>query len=307
MKNWTYIAYILAVIMLTGCSKKMIETVENDDLAKETVDPQEVFGRPTTINTDNQPTIVRRRVPPKPRYRYMEYIDSLGNTVKDSMLIPSEYSTDEIITSESSNQILLQPFDIPPPVFQKFKKMKATNIFGGAATFADLDKIMVGILEDAGFHGKYDYFKVDIQGQTGNGFVIVTQFERIDKDGNYIEANRWDLEVNKSAERNWFGMKKIGKGYFRFFAFVFLDNVLSSNTEQPGKNEIFEKYMSSKSTGLPPVLGKQSVNDLLNFYILTYEYFQQSNEVDGSYQPMEHLSIEDHLQNARLSHLIHQP
>ena len=307
MKNWSYIASLLAVIVFTSCSKKMIESVENDQLDNEAVNPSKVFGRPTTINTDNYSTIVTRRAPPKPRYRYMEYIDSLGNTIRDSMLIPSEYSTDVPINPASSNQILLQPFDIPPPVFQKFKKMKATNVFGGAATFADLDRIMVGILEDAGFQGKYDYFKVDIQGQTGNGFVIVTQFERIDKNGKYMEANRWDLEVNKSAERNWFGMRKIGKGYFRFFAFVFLDNVLSSNTEQPGKNEIFEKYMSSKSTGLPPILGKQKVNDLLNFYILTYEYFQQSNEVDGSYQPMDHLSIEDHLQNARLSHLIHQP
>ena len=227
---------ILLLVLLAACHNKIIPTDEVLGSESESINPQVVFGRPTTINNENYSVVTRRRIPPKPRYRYMEYVDSLGNTVVDSIEIPGEYSQDENIDLPSYNQILLQPFDIPPPVFQKFKKIQANSIFGLAENFADLDKIMSGILVDAGFQGNYDYFKVDINGQTGNGFVMVTRFERIDKDGKFKEENRWDLEVNKSESHNWFGMRKIGKGYFRFFAFVFLDNVLSSNTEQPGKN-----------------------------------------------------------------------
>ncbi len=200
----------------------------------------------------------------------------------------------------------LLSFDLPPPATEKIMSIKDVNqLMPESQTLGDLDSIMRTRLEDAGFKDKYDYFKIVQDREIRAGIVYVTDFERIEETGE-VAADRWNYEIEKSSSRNWLGIRKVGKGYFRFFAFVFYEGSFGTtdfNRERDRFSEVFTRYMQGASTGFPDQLREVEYDDELNLYILIYEYFQRSNEEDGTYNVLD-ITPETHLRSAGLSYFI---
>lgn len=202
----------------------------------------------------------------------------------------------------------LLSFNIPPPATEKIISVKELQqLMPESKLLGDVDSVMVSRLEAAGYKGKYDYFKIVKDREIRPGIVYVTDFERIDEEGN-ITSDRWNYKVEKSESRNWLGIKKVGKGYFRFFAFVLYEGSFGTtdfDRERDSFNEVFSRYMEGASTGFPDQLREVEYDDDLNLYILIYEYFQMSNEEDGKYKALD-ITPEAHLRSAGLSYFIDQ-
>lgn len=201
----------------------------------------------------------------------------------------------------------LPPFNIPPPAVNKILTVNEINtVFENAKTLGDIDEKMESWLSEAGFEDKYNYFKVVQEGKTKPGIAYVTEFEQINETGEPIQGKRWDNAVEKSTERNWLFIRKIGTGYFRFFVFVFMEGEFGTTGQEnlPSKNQNIQDFMSGASTGFPKRLRPYKINENLSLYVLIYEYEQQSNQSDGNYKEMRKVTTKDHLRKAGLGQFL---
>ena len=209
---------------------------------------------------------------------------------------------DSILSNNSSNIIYLDrgllSFPNPPP--QPSSRFTFNSqLFKQFKTFQDVNEWLINMLNKAGYNNKVSYFLFD------NGFVIATDVEQINEDATTKPQNqRWfSNRVNTIAAK--FSLKEYFKilfsaqpGYYRSFVFIVSPSIFSFSSEDYTK-ELFSKYLSQGSVGLPTKLGNIKLPSNLKVTTLIYEFKKPENSKDANLI-LDGFSGFDHLKKAAI-------
>lgn len=214
------------------------------------------------------------------------------------------------------SDITFSKFEMPPPPFSDREEFPIKEIFPEAQSFGHVDKLLRDILMEAGYktEGTYNtiprfHYFVTVDGNTVNGFSIVTEFEQIDDTGKYIsEKNRFNTLIERKDKPSFFARflprtRKVGK--YRFFAFVVSG---SSYSGKGGRSLSADKVQSSfmgTSTQLHQKMIDQPINEVTKFQILVYEYeFLEDDKQLGYPTKIESLNLDHHLKGSNIFNLL---
>ncbi len=219
----------------------------------------------------------------------------------DYLKLQRQYSehlrNDSIITNNSSNVIELDhnilSFPNPPPQ-PTCRFTFNSKLFNKCKTYQDVNEVLINMLNKAGYDNKTTYFLFD------NGFVITTDVEQINNDATPKSINQRWLSTPSKMTGNNFSLKEYFRvlfsaqpGYYRSFAFIVSPSIYSFSANDYTK-ELFSKYLSQGSIGLPIRIGLTKLPEGLRVSVLIYEFKKPENSdnanlIIGGLNGYEHL------------------
>lgn len=186
---------------------------------------------------------------------------------------PSETRSSEgIQVSSECPENTLQEFDWPPPAPSSYVAVPRTLVFAepsGNERLGDVSEILESALIDLGFR-QFGYMSVGC-----DGFALITQMERIRRDGSSSSARRFDLP--NSANSQGFNLASFIKqligarpGFYRQVVFVSTSRTINSDQFQTSPDGPFKP--PANDTSLPIFLRGQDLSPEHSLFALVYEF-----------------------------------
>lgn len=135
-----------------------------------------------------------------------------------------------------------------------------------------------------------------------NGFALVTQMERIKRDGTAsLEPARWSTDLPAVTELSPFEFIKAlaiaPAGYYRVIVFIVSDQPWSRDGERPSGSEA-QRWLAQGMTKLPASMGQIAYTTDFTTTALVYEFKKKTAGADATLVQQSEARAEDHLKKA---------
>lgn len=197
----------------------------------------------------------------------------------------------------------LGTFSNPPP--NPSTSLKADyKLNEGIVELKDMDLFLTKNLRESGIY-EYRYFELS------DGFVLTTPLEYIneDKSPKPLPA-RWSLKFEKNKISSFSDYTNVllspNVGYYRFFAFIFSQNVHGFSTETvklTQKSRGFHQMSDVGLNQLPKRISEQPVSVNHKLFVLIYE-FEKKEGHPLSFVSISHSPARTHLINTNLNNIL---
>lgn len=199
------------------------------------------------------------------------------------------------------DKLTLTVFPVPFPDPSTFYDIPA-NFFNGDKTFGDIDQELENALNGCRYDVKKYYYVPD-------GFALVTQMEKINKDGTSLPPpDRWSNSINGEINDPINYLKSLFSaptGDFRVFVFIVTDIDLTSNNQQITENEALS-WLGNGFTALPENIRQLPFDSSYHFTLLVYHYTKTGSGEDPVLVINDPLTGRTHYEKAGLINYIGQ-
>ena len=199
---------------------------------------------------------------------------------------------------QNANEVLQNFPRFPVPAPKWSADADVDDYFKTCAKMSDAEQKIRQALDATGFYSR-KYFQVP------GGFAVVTRMEQFNKDGSSkSEANRWKTRPVRDETFSITGYLSsfftTEPGYFRLFAFVVTDAVLTSDQKRQVSRDEASNWLNEGACRLPEVIGSKPFGKNTGVTALVYEFrVPESNRQPIFAQPSD-LDGMTHLRQARI-------
>ncbi len=227
-------------------------------------------------------------------YRYLEkHKFTRGYALRISNIRFYEYAENWDITQLGDMEVCTRPealssynitvFNYPFPTYSNVFEMDRDTYFPNAITWGDVEEKIRHTLIECQYR-KVKYYLLSRDGERLNGFVLMSELEEIDTEGNSKEkcAKTTDSDSYLSLDRLKsliFDLFNRKPGYYRMLVFAVTDLEIVSNTREIGKQEILHIQKGGAST-FSNRLSSVVLEDNFEVTALIYEF--ALSKADGS-------------------------
>lgn len=175
----------------------------------------------------------------------------------------------------------LPGFVIPPPTPSAYNRLDKAY-FKSARTFGDVDSLLTNALHKAGWGDTHYYRVVDKNRKTLQGFVLISQIEQIQENGQPLPNNkRWELKLQTWKNGNFWdyftSLFVNREGYFKLSLFV-ITNVNLAGSEETASFEQAKSWFSRGASALPDGIASMPYSDKFTCTAYVYEFRQVTNQ-----------------------------
>jgi len=203
-------------------------------------------------------------------FEYIKLKEEFLEHLKNDSLIANNVGDDNVIDNT------LPSFFNPPPQASAKYTFNAIEI-SKFKTYGEIDGWLANLLNNAGYVGKFNYFLFN------NGFVIATEIEQINRDATTKPSDeRWSAIRINLTRKDWSltdyvnTLFKSQPGYYRSIVFIISPSIYQFSANDYGK-DLFAKYLSQGSIGLPSQLTNTVVPKDIKVTALIYEFEKPEN------------------------------